>query len=293
MSARKNRSQMVIATKFTTGFRSGEGVNVNFVGNSVKNLKEAVRQSLKNLQTDYIDLLYVHWWDYTMSIPELMQALDALVRNGTVLALGISDSPAWVVAKANEYARGHGLRQFSVYQGRWNVTNRDMEREIVPMCNSQYHGEGMAICPWDALGGGRYKTDAQVKQQEESGDKGRNGESVGFGKSDVDKKAADILDKVAQRHKSSVTGIALAYIIQKSAYVFPIVGGRKIEHLQANIDALTVNLTADDIKEIETAVPFQLGFPHDFLGGTTPGNNWLAKSVAYVDHVEGVKAIKL
>jgi len=290
MAKRDIRSQVVLATKFTTGFRKGDGPLVNFVGNSVKNLRESVTTSLKNLQTDYIDLLYVHWWDYTMSIPELMQALDALVRQGTVLALGISDTPAWIVAKANEYARSHGLRQFSVYQGRWNVTNRDLERDVVPMCSVLNNGEAMAICPWDVLGGGRYKTDEQIEQQKQSGDKGRN--MPGFG-SEKDKKAADVLDKIAKRHNSNVTGIALSYIINKTPYVFPIVGGRKIEHLQGNIDALKIQLTAEDIKEIEDAVPFELGFPHDFLGGSTPGNNWLMKSVAYMDHVDGLKAIKL
>lgn len=102
----------------------------------------SVAASLKKLQTDYIDLLYVHWWDFSASIPELMQSLNHLVVQGKVLYLGVSDTPAWVVSKANQYARDHGLRQFCVYQGRWSAASRDFEREIIPMCRD----EGVSVC---------------------------------------------------------------------------------------------------------------------------------------------------
>lgn len=101
----------------------------------------SVKASLEKLQTDYIDLLYVHWWDFSASIPELMQSLNNLVVQGKVLYLGVSDTPAWVVSKANQYARDHGLRQFCVYQGRWSAASRDFEREIIPMCRE----EGVSI----------------------------------------------------------------------------------------------------------------------------------------------------
>lgn len=97
----------------------------------------------------------MHWWDFTVSIPELMQSLNALVIEGKVNYLGISDAPAWIVSRANEYARQNSLCQFSVYQGRWSAASRDFERDIIPMC--QY--EGMALAPWGALGGGAFKVD--------------------------------------------------------------------------------------------------------------------------------------
>lgn len=87
-------------------------------------------------------------------IPEVMHALNDMVQQGKVLYLGVSDTPAWIVAKANEYARGHNLRPFVLYQGKWNVAYRDMEREILPMCRA----EGMGIAPWGALGAGHFKT---------------------------------------------------------------------------------------------------------------------------------------
>jgi aryl-alcohol dehydrogenase-like predicted oxidoreductase len=102
--------------------------------------------------------LYLHWWDFTISIPELMQSLNALVTEGRVLYLGISDAPAWIVSQANEYARQNSLRQFSVYQGQWSAAQRDFERDIIPMCQH----EGMALAPWGALGGGYFKVDIQI-----------------------------------------------------------------------------------------------------------------------------------
>lgn len=172
MAARKNRHEIVLATKFSICYpdpRTAPRQKSNYAGNSTKSMMLSVAASLKKLQTDYIDLLYVHWWDFTTSIPELMQSLNQLVVSGKVIYLGISDTPAWVVSKANECkhcavhfrylepltlgsldARNHGLRQFSVYQGQWSAADRDFERDILPMARD----EGMALAPWGVLGGG-------------------------------------------------------------------------------------------------------------------------------------------
>ena len=101
----------------------------------------SVEASLKKLGTTYIDLLYLHWWDWTTPIPEVMQGLNNLVKQGKVLHLGVSDTPAWVISRANEYARNHGLAPFVLYQGRWSASDRDLERDLLPMCIS----EGMTI----------------------------------------------------------------------------------------------------------------------------------------------------
>merc|ERR1712000_34598 len=110
MTTKKNRDLMVIATEYTTGYRTyelGAGKTVNYSGNHKKSLHLSVNDSLKKLQTDYIDLLYVHWWDWTTSIEEVMDSLHILVEQGKVLYLGISDTPAWIVSAANTYARCH------------------------------------------------------------------------------------------------------------------------------------------------------------------------------------------
>jgi aryl-alcohol dehydrogenase-like predicted oxidoreductase len=101
-----------------------------------------LKKSLAALQTSYLDILYVHYWDYTTSIPEMMQSLNDVVRSGSVHYLGISDTPAWIVAAANDYAAAHGMAQFVIYQGKWNLGERDMEREIIPMCQHYKMGIG-------------------------------------------------------------------------------------------------------------------------------------------------------
>lgn len=223
--------------------------------------------------------LYVHWWDYTCSIPELMQSLNIAVNQGKVLYLGISDTPAWIVSKANEYARQNGLRQFSVYQGRWSAEHRDFEREIIPMAAS----EGMGLAPWGTLGGGGFKTEAQ-RQSAKEGEK-RN---VG-GASEAAIKISKVLEKIATKNDVQLTSVALAYVMQKAPYVFPIVGGRNIEHLKGNIQGLSLQLSKEDIEEIEAANAFDIGFPQNFLGGPngvkSPSDVWIMNMAGHTQHV--------
>ncbi|KAK7510910.1 NADP-dependent oxidoreductase domain-containing protein [Phyllosticta citriasiana] len=261
MRERGVRDQMVIATKFTTNYRQGkpEQLKTNFQGNHNKSLRLSVEASLKKMQTDYIDLLYLHWWDFSTSIPELMQNLDALVKAGKILYIGISDTPAWIVSKANQYARDHALTTFSVYQGRWSASDRDFEREILPMCQD----EGMALAPWGALGGGHFKTEEQFKAVAEGSAEGRKM----WGPTDKQRAISKVLEKIAatKRPGTHLTGVALAYVMHKAPYVFPIVGGRKKEHLEGNIAALSIELSPEEIREIEDAVEFDVGFPYSML----------------------------
>ncbi|KKY31960.1 putative norsolorinic acid reductase [Diaporthe ampelina] len=285
MKKRGNRDEMVIATKYTTNFMAGppgEGrIMANFTGNGTKSLHTSLKASLKKLDTDYIDLLYVHWWDFSVSIPELMQSLNNLVIQGKVLYLGVSDTPAWVVSKANQYARDHGLRQFCVYQGRWNAESRDFEREIIPMCRE----EGMGLAPWGALGGGSFKTEEQRKSQE--------GRKVQVTEQQI--KISGVLEQIANRKNTAITSVALAYVMHKTPYVFPIVGGRTTNHLKANIEALKLHLSHEDLKEIEGAVPFDPGFPNTFFyqGQTVdhPGEVWLLGMAGKFDYVPLQEAI--
>ncbi|OAA32438.1 norsolorinic acid reductase [Moelleriella libera RCEF 2490] len=283
MKKRGNRDQMVIATKYSTNFKAGPNqpcIMANYVGNGTKSLNNSVNASLEKLQTNYIDILYVHWWDFSASVPEVMQSLNQLVSSGKVLYLGISDTPAWIVSKANEYARSHGLRQFSVYQGRWSASCRDLERDVIPMCVA----EGMGITSWGSLGGGNFKSEESRK-----GNEGRKSQA-----SETDVTISLALETIASRKNTAITSIALAYVMHKTPYVFPVVGGRRIEHLKGNIEALTIELSPEDVEEIESAVPFDLGFPHNFLWGGNQlpksfQDTWLLSTAGTFDHVENTK----
>ncbi|KZT57228.1 aryl-alcohol dehydrogenase [Calocera cornea HHB12733] len=262
MQERKNRDQIVLATKYSIGYiraRDDIAIKVNYTGNARKSMHVSVRDSLAKLKTDYIDLFYVHWWDYTTPVEEMMQALDVLVKAGKVLYLGISDTPAWVVARANGYARAHGLSQFVVYQGRWNLLMRDFERDILPMVKA----EGMGVAPWGVLGQGRFKTAAQLEQRKKQGSL-RGGADL----TPAETKISAALERVAKELGSNVTitQVAIAYTLNKQAYVFPIVGGTKPKYLQDNIEALKIKLSPEQIAYLESAAPFDIGFPHSMIG---------------------------
>ncbi|KAL8849998.1 MAG: hypothetical protein Q9221_005015 [Calogaya cf. arnoldii] len=271
------RDQMVVATKYGFGYETYKGfdgiIHANTTGNGTKSLNLSLEASLKKLQTHYIDIMFVHWWDFTTSIPELMHSLNTVCDQGKVLYLGISDTPAWVVSKANEYARGKGLRQFVVYEGRWSAADRDFERDILSMCAA----EGMGIMPWGPLGGGNFKTE---KQREAVGaGQGRNMAPL----REKDIKVSAALEKLADAKNTALTSVALAYILHKAPYVYPIVGGRKIEHLQGNIDALNLELSAEDLAEIESAVDFDPGFPLNFISPMAKSGAKGPKDVVFTD----------
>lgn len=190
-----------------------------------------------------------------------MDALHILVQQGKVLYLGISDTPAWIVSAANTYAREQGKTPFSVYQGRWNIMSRDFEREIIPMARHF----GMALAPWDVVGGGKFQSKKQIEERKKQGEGLRS--FLGPEQSPQEAKVSAALEKVAEEHGThSLTAVALAYVMQKTPNVFPIIGGRKVEHLMDNIQSLSLKLTDEQIKFLESQTEFDLGFPSSFFG---------------------------
>ncbi|KAI0791554.1 aryl-alcohol dehydrogenase [NADP(+)] [Irpex lacteus] len=264
------RDQLVIATKYTTNYKRGDDLKQKsaYIGNNVKSLHLSVEDSLKKLRTSYIDILYVHWWDYTTSVEEVMNSLHNLVASGKVLYLGVSDTPAWIVTKANTYAKLTGKTPFVIYQGAWSIVERDIERDIVPMCVQ----EGLALAPWNVLASGKLRTDAEEERRRESGEKGR----VTFGpweRNETERKVSQALEKVAgEVGAKSITSVAIAYLQQKVPYVFPIVGGRKVEHLHANLEALEISLSEEQVAYLESIVPWSKGFPYNYFGDATEYN---------------------
>ena len=174
----------------------------------------SVEASLKKLRTSYIDILYVHWWDYGTSVHEAMDSLHTLIIQRKVIYLvrhlvaltpfspeiydavlqGISDTPAWVVAKANQYANDHGKTPFCIYQGKWSILDRSFERDIIPMARS----EGLALAPWGVLGSGKIRTNAEEARRKESGEKGRMILNPNWERTPEEKKVCDALEEIAK-----------------------------------------------------------------------------------------------
>ena len=125
-----------MARQYSSNFKRGAHLlqKTQFVGNSMKSLRNSVDASLKKLRTDHVDILYLHYWDYRTPVEEIMNGLHNMVALGKVLYLGVSDTPAWFVTKANSYARLTGKTPFVIYEGQWSIFERDMERDVIPMC---------------------------------------------------------------------------------------------------------------------------------------------------------------
>ncbi|KAH7885276.1 NADP-dependent oxidoreductase domain-containing protein [Phlebopus sp. FC_14] len=258
------RDQLVIATKYSTNYVRGDDSikqKVHYTGNCLKSMHISVEASLKKLRTSYIDILYVHWWDFDTSVAEVMNGLHTLVQQGKVLYLGISDTPAWIVAKANQYAQDHGKSPFVIYQGAWNVMAREFERDILPMCRS----EGLALAPFNVLAAGKLRTDAEEERRRQTGEKGRTARAPEWERNATEKAMSAALEKVAKEVGTEhITAVAIAYVMQKAPY------------------ALSITLTPDHIKYLESMVPLDLGFPHT-LGNATTDYNYLMKSAAFFE----------
>ncbi|KAF8264442.1 Aldo/keto reductase [Lactarius quietus] len=289
------RDQLVIATKYTTNYKRGQQGKdisrmVNYSGNNAKSLHISVEASLKKLRTTYIDLLYVHWWDFSTSVEEVMNSLHVLVQQGKVLYLY---GPGHLGHSCLGGFQGEPVRQrpgktpFCIYQGNWSILDRSFERDIIPMARS----EGLALAPWGVLAAGKIRTNAEEARRKESGEKGRMIFSPEWERSPEQKKVCDVLEEIGKElGTESITSIAIAYHLQKLPYVFPIIGGRKVEQLHENIEALDISLTAEQIKRIEEAKPFEPGFPHSMIGNGTDAN-FLDKSAAHYDRVPVQQAI--
>jgi aryl-alcohol dehydrogenase-like predicted oxidoreductase len=219
-----------------------------------------------------------------------MDSLHLLVEQGKVLYLGISDTPAWIVSAANTYARSHGKTQFSVYQGRWSVMLRDFERDIIPMARHF----GMALAPWDVIGGGKFQSKKQIEERKKAGEGLRS--MMGSGEqTPQEEKMSAALEKVAGEHGiESLSTIALAYVLHKTPRVFPIIGGRKVEHLHDNIKALSIKLTDEQIKYLESQTDFDVGFPSNFVGESpeaTGKSSWILAGSAHIAYPTPAKPV--
>lgn len=263
---RGGRDELVIASKYSLPSPIG---NVNFCGNHRKNMFHALEKSLERLQTSYIDLYYVHFWDYSTPEIEIMRGLDDLVRSGKVMYVGISGTPAWEVARCNTLAEQFGWSPFIAYQGRHNIGDRSIEREIIPMCMKL----GLGITPWSVLGAGKYTGRYLQDRTDNTDGNGRQGIKM----SDRDYAINEEVTKIGQEINRTPTQVVLNWELQQPGITSPILGLRKMSHLEDNLKAMEFTLTPEHIESLNEVAKFDLGFPLDFIGTsyeTSPWVNW-------------------
>lgn len=263
-----HREEVVIATKYTnavSGFTGRPGTDANAGGNQRKNMVQAVEASLKRLGTEYIDLYWLHIWDQLTPAEEVMRAFDDLVRAGKVLYVGISDAPAWVVAKSNTMAELRGWTRYIGLQIEYSLLERTVERELVPMARDQQ----MTVLAWSPLRNGlltgKYLPE-NVSQSEADGARMHTEMMKGFGS--VEESAhATVREIVAVGQELGVSAaqIALAWLRYRPVPVIPIIGARKLAQIEDNIRSLDVALAPEQLERLEKASAVSLGFPHDFL----------------------------
>lgn len=249
----KDREHFVLGTKYTLYMRRDDP---NACGNHRKNMIQSVEASLKRLGTDYIDLYWVHAWDFMTPVDEVMRALDDLVRAGKVLYVGISDTPAWIVSRANTIAELRGWTQFIALQVKYSLIERTIERELVPMAL----GLGLGVTPWGVVGGGVLTGKYNVKDRPSQGRAAQQGSVTDKGL----EVAAEVI-KVADDIGKTPSQVALNWVRQKSDSMIPIIGARTVGQVEDNLGCLDFTLTNKHVQALDDASKIELGFPHDFL----------------------------
>jgi len=253
-----DRDEFFIATKFTLHNNETEAArkNPNFGGNSRKNLLRSVHASLERLDTDYIDMLYLHVWDYTTSITEVMKSLNSLVDSHTVNYIAISDTPVWVAAQAQMMARERGWEEFAAFQFPFNMGRQDPQHELIPF--ARYND--IAMVPWNVLGTGiftgKYTRDGNVNQ----------GRIAGSEKPEELLRIAREIDAIADECEVSSAAVTLAWTKQVDPRMIPIIGATRSEHIVQVLDGLDFKLTQDHLQRLEEVIAFKRQFPASFTG---------------------------
>lgn len=253
---RDHRQSVVLATKYTNATTTGDA---NAGGNHRKSMVQALEASLRRLKTDYIDLYWLHIWDQMTPVEEVMRAFDDLVRQGKVLYIGVSDAPAWWIARANTIAELRGWTQFVGLQIEYSLIERTVERELIPMAQTF----NLGLVAWSPLAGGllsgkyhagkggdgRYQTEMAKSFM-------RRGERVD--------RVVRALESVAAKVDRSVAQVALAWLRYRAIPVIPIIGARRMSQLEENLASLDLELTKDQVAALNEASAIEMGFPHDF-----------------------------
>jgi aryl-alcohol dehydrogenase-like predicted oxidoreductase len=246
-----NRDNFIIATKYSL---HDNLTNVNASGNNRKNMMRSVEESLKRLNTDFIDLFYLHIWDNLTPMDEVLRGLDDLVKQGKVNYIGISDTPAWLVSQAQTMAELMGWSRFVALQVEYSLLQRTPERELIPMAKHY----NLTLTPWAPLAGGAL-TGKYTK-----GDKGRlPPESKRLNERAI--KITEEVIAVANELNVQPSSVALKWTMQQGFSCIPIIGATKPEQFIENLKCLDVTLSNEHINSLNQVSKIELGFPGDFF----------------------------
>jgi aryl-alcohol dehydrogenase-like predicted oxidoreductase len=251
---KSHRENIVLATKYSL---AAPGNDPNAAGNHRKSMMQAAEASLKRLQTEYIDLYWVHMWDGITPVEEVMRGLNDLVRQGKVLYVGISDAPGWWIAHANTLAELRGWTQFTGLQVEYNLIERTVERELVPMAKAL----NLAVLAWSPLAKGvltgKYLGEGNADGARLSSEGMKEFLPEG-------QRAAPIISavkSVSAQTGRSMAQVALAWLRHQTVPVIPIIGARKVSQLQDNLGSLDLVLSAEQLQSLDGASQIELGFP--------------------------------
>lgn len=262
--AKGRRDQLVIATKYTLPMRPGDP---NSGGNHRKSMVRSVEDSLKRLGTDYIDLLYLHAWDFTTPVEEVLRGLDDLVRSGKVLYAGVSDIPAWQVSRMQAIADLRGWTPLVALQVEYNLIERTSESDLTPMALEM----GLGVIPWSPLASGvlagKYsKADLGKVPRGSAAEGTRRDVAVGNGSlTERGLTISDVVKKIAGETGNTPSQVALAWTLLNPAVTAPLIGARTLQQLEENLGALNVVLDEEHRQRLEQISSIDLGFPHEFL----------------------------
>jgi aryl-alcohol dehydrogenase-like predicted oxidoreductase len=255
------RDQVVLATKFTMPADAG---NPNLAGNGRKNILTALDASLRRLGTDYVDLYWLHMWDQLTPVEEVMSTFDTLVRSGRVRAIGLSNTPAWYLTKAQLIADHRGWERIAALQLEYSLAQRAIEREHVPAALDL----GMGLVPWSPLAhgflSGKYTRDDAGPSGEGRIDALRD---LGFYRTPDDRDWAvlDAVRDIAKETDRSPAQVALNWVTNRPGVASTLVGARTLAQLDENLAALDFELSAEQTARLTELSDFDHGYPYSMF----------------------------
>ncbi|MEU4250894.1 aldo/keto reductase [Amycolatopsis sp. NPDC026612] len=260
---RDHRESLVLATKYSTLRRPGDP---NSGGAHRKNLFASVEESLRRLKTDYLDLLFLHVWDTTTPVEEILRGLDDLVHDGKVLYVAMSNAPAWEIARMQTIADLRGWSPLVALQIEYSLVNRGAERDLIPMARAM----GLGVTPYSPLGGGvlsgKYSHADLSAPDAGSAESTRKSFNAGLGMvTERTLAIADVVREVAADLGHTPAQVALAWTLQNPGVTAPVIGARTPEQLVANLGALEVGFSGEHLARLAEVSAIDLGYPHDLL----------------------------